>query len=89
MPQAPQWLLANGLIVVPIAAWCLALAPRYIPAPQVAMFYLIETVLAPVWVWIVFAETVSGATLAGGSIVLAAILAHSLWSMRAPRTIEA
>lgn len=88
MPQAPEWLFANGLIVVPIAAWCLALAPRYIPAPQVAMFYLIETVLAPVWVWIVFAETVSGATLAGGAIVLAAILAHSLWSMRASTSVD-
>ncbi|MCU0789633.1 MAG: DMT family transporter [Nitratireductor sp.] len=89
MPQAPEWLFANGLIVVPIAAWCLALAPRYVPAPQVAMFYLIETVLAPVWVWFVFGETVSGATLAGGTIVLAAITAHSLWNMRAARPVSA
>ena len=89
VPQAPQWLLANGLLVVPIAAWCLALAPRYVPAPQVAMFYLIETVLAPVWVWMVFGETVSTMTLIGGAIVLAAITAHSLWSMRAERSAEA
>jgi drug/metabolite transporter (DMT)-like permease len=89
MPQAPEWLLANGLLVVPIAAWCLALAPRYVPAPQVAMFYLIETVLAPVWVWMVFGETVSTMTLIGGTIVLAAITAHSLWSMRTERSTKA
>ncbi len=89
MPQAPQWLLANGLIVVPIAAFCLALAPRYIPAPQAAMFYLLETVLAPVWVFFVFGETVSRTTLLGGFIVLAAILAHSWWSLRETRTAAA
>lgn len=85
VPQAPQWLLANGLVIVPIAAWCLALAPRYIRAPQAAMFYLLETVLAPVWVWLVFDEAISATTLAGGTIVLCAILAHSLWEMRAQR----
>jgi drug/metabolite transporter (DMT)-like permease len=88
-PQAPEWLMANGLLVVPVAAWCLALAPRYVPAPQVAMFYLIETVMAPVWVWMVFNETVSTMTMIGGTIVLAAITAHSLWSMRAERSSEA
>ncbi len=82
MPQAPQWLLANGLVVVPIAAFCLALAPRYIPAPQAAMFYLLETVLAPVWVFLIFGETVTKMTLTGGAIVLVAIVLHSLWELR-------
>lgn len=82
MPQAPQWLLANGLVVVPIAAFCLALAPRYIPAPQAAMFYLLETVLAPIWVFLIFGETVTKMTLTGGAIVLVAIVLHSLWELR-------
>jgi drug/metabolite transporter (DMT)-like permease len=88
MPQQPAWLLANGLIAVPIAAACLALAPRFITAPQVGMFYLIETVMAPIWVWMVFGETVSAMTLAGGAIVLCAIMAHSLWSMRSETAAE-
>ena len=36
--------------------FALSLAPRYIPAPQVAMFFLLETVLAPIWVWLIFAD---------------------------------
>jgi len=83
MPQEPAWLLANGFLVIPFASWCLALAPRFIAAEQVAMFYLLETVLAPVWVWLVFAETPPAATLAGGAIVLGAIALHSVWSLRA------
>ncbi len=89
IPQQPLWLVANGMIAVPIAAACLALAPRFITAPQVGMFYLIETVMAPIWVWMVFGETVSAMTLAGGAIVLCAIIAHSLWSMRSEMTASA
>lgn len=81
MPEAPAWILANAIIVVPLAAWCLALAPRFIPAPQAAMFYLIETVLAPVWVLIAFGEEITVPTLIGGAIILAALAAHSLWSV--------
>jgi drug/metabolite transporter (DMT)-like permease len=77
--ESLAWLFANGLIIVPVAAFLLALAPRFIPAPQVAIFYLLETVLAPVWVWIVFREEPSTRTLAGGAIVLAAVLVHSLY----------
>lgn len=82
MPEEPLWLLANGLLLIPFASYCLALAPRFISAEQVAMFYLLETVLAPVWVWLTFAEAPPAATLAGGAIVLAAIAAHSVWSLR-------
>ncbi|MCB1429559.1 MAG: DMT family transporter [Nitratireductor sp.] len=84
-PQLPGnigWLWANGLIVVPIAGFCLALAPSFIPAPQVAIFYLLETVLAPIWVWLVFNEEITTRTFIGGAIVLAAILAHSIWGLR-------
>lgn len=79
--EAPAWLLVNAAIVLPISAWALALAPRYIPAPQVAMFYLLETVLAPVWVFAVFGETIAPATFAGGAVILLAIGTHSLLSL--------
>lgn len=43
----PGWIIFNGAIVMPVAFWCLATGPRYLPAPEVGMFYLLETVLAP------------------------------------------
>ncbi len=78
MPQAPIWLILDAFILVPLAGITLWLAPRYIPAPQVALFYLLETVLAPLWVWYVFSETPSLATIVGGSIVIIAITMHTL-----------
>ncbi|SOC39650.1 EamA domain-containing membrane protein RarD [Rhizobium subbaraonis] len=80
--EQPAFILFNGLVMIPLAFWCLATGPRYLSAPEVGMFYLLETVLAPIWVWIVFAEQPSGQTLVGGSILILALLCHSLWQMR-------
>ena len=83
-PGNMGWLLADTLILVPIAGFCLTLAPRFIPAVHVSMFFLLETVLAPIWVWLIFAEIPSDRTLIGGLIVLLAICGHSIWQLRKP-----
>jgi len=84
-PGAPLWILFNILILVPVAAFMLQLAPRFIPAPQVAIFFLLETVLTPMWVWLIFADVPSDQTLLGGTIVLIAILTHSVWQLSRTR----
>ena len=78
----PGFILFNGLVMIPFAFFCLATGPRFLSAPEVGMFYLLETVLAPIWVWIVFAETPTTQTLIGGSVLILALLVHSLWQMR-------
>lgn len=75
----PVWILIDGGIITPLSFFCLALGPRYLSGPEVAMFYLLETVLAPIWVWIIFSETPSNQSLAGGTILVIALIAHSVW----------
>ena len=82
MPEMPIWLAIDALIFVPIAAVTLWLAPRYITAPQVALFYLLETVLAPLWVWMIFAEFPRTQVFIGGAIIIVALAAHTLWEIR-------
>jgi drug/metabolite transporter (DMT)-like permease len=82
---APLWLFLNGAIVIPIAFWCLATGPKYISGPEVAMFYLIETVLTPVWVWAIFTETPTPIALVGGVIIIVALIAHSAIKLAAER----
>ncbi|MCA1439047.1 DMT family transporter [Ensifer sp. IC4062] len=79
---APGYILFNGLVMIPLAFFCLATGPRYLSAPEVGMFYLLETILAPIWVWIVFSETPTMQTLLGGAILVLALIGHSLWQMR-------
>ena len=77
--EQPIWILIDGAIVTPLSFFCLATGPRYLSGPEVAMFYLLETVLAPVWVWIIFSETPSDQSLIGGMILVIALVAHSVW----------
>ena len=81
LPGAPGWVALNALVLVPLSGFTLTLAPRYIPAPQVAIFFLLETILAPIWVWLIFSEIPSNTTLIGGLIVLTAIAGHSIWQL--------
>lgn len=60
----------------------LTLGARYLPAAEVALLSLVETVLAPLWVWIGVGEVPALLTLAGGAIVLAAVVVQTATGMR-------
>ena len=62
----------------------LTLGARYLPAAEVALLSLVETVLAPIWVWLGVGEVPALLTLAGGVIVLAAVVAQTVAGMRRP-----
>jgi drug/metabolite transporter (DMT)-like permease len=51
---------------------------RLIPAAEVALITLLEIVLGPLWVWIGYSETPSVATLAGGAVVIVAVLLQTM-----------
>lgn len=80
--NVPFWITLNGLFLTPFAFWALAIGPKYLSAAETGMFYLLETVLAPVWVWLVFSEEPPVATLIGGGIILVALVWHSTHTMR-------
>jgi drug/metabolite transporter (DMT)-like permease len=75
------WLALNGLVVIPLASTLIANAPRFLPSADVSMFFLLETLLAPVWVWMIFSEKPSWAVVVGGTVVVATLLAHSGWRL--------
>lgn len=83
--DAPWWIIFNGAVIMPISFFCLANGPRYISGPEVAMFYLLETVLAPVWVWLIFNDVPTTASLIGGTILIVTLVAHSLWQLASGR----
>jgi drug/metabolite transporter (DMT)-like permease len=58
---------------------------RLIPAAQSALVGMLETVLGPLWVWLVLSEQPGVATLVGGALILAALLANTLVELAASR----
>ena len=85
----PGWIILDGAVMMPLAFWCLATGPLFLSAPEVAMFYLLETILAPIWVWLIFAETPTHSTLSGGLILILALAGHSVWQARARKSFAA
>jgi drug/metabolite transporter (DMT)-like permease len=78
----PWWAVLNGAVIIPISFFCLGVAPRFIGGAQVAMFYLLETILTPIWVWMIFKEVPTNQALVGGALLLAALIAHTVWEVR-------
>ncbi|MYA88102.1 MAG: DMT family transporter [Boseongicola sp. SB0662_bin_57] len=79
----------EGAALMPVALGLVALAPRYLPAPQVGLFLLLETALGPLWVWLFIGETPSANAALGGVVVVSALAVHSLLCLRSlPRDLR-
>ncbi|MEO8715616.1 MAG: DMT family transporter [Acetobacteraceae bacterium] len=55
---------------------------RLMPAADAGLITLLECVLAPLWVWLAFAETPEASTVAGGAVVLGAVAVSALRERR-------
>lgn len=66
-----------------VAFILLGLGAKYIPSPEVSLLMLLETILGPLWVWLVLSETPSLNALIGGAIVITTLALHSLASLKA------
>ncbi|XXK27746.1 DMT family transporter [Arenicellales bacterium nBUS_45] len=58
-------------------------ASRHIIAAELTIFMLLEFALGPVWVWLFVNEIPSKWTLAGGALVIVAVLGRSILKLRA------
>lgn len=75
-------LVAFGLVNSALGLTLFLIGSRHLPAIQSALITSLDAPLAPLWVWLVFAESPAQATLIGGGIVLAAVLGHIWHDMR-------
>jgi drug/metabolite transporter (DMT)-like permease len=68
------WLAALGIGQIGVGFALLTVGARLISAAQVGLITLLEVVLGPVWVWLALDERPRTLTLAGGAIVIVAIV---------------
>lgn len=65
------------------AASCLlTLGPRYISSGEVSLLILLESVLAPILVWLVIGEDPGPLALTGGAIVITALIVTNIVALR-------
>ena len=72
-----------GAVLLALGMALYTTGSRVIPAGELALLSQLEVILAPVWAWLIFAETPAPATLQGGAMILAAILLNALTGARA------
>ena len=79
MGQGLIWPMAlTSLVVLPVSFFSLSMASRYTHAANVGLLMLLETVLGPLWVWVVIDEAPSTRMLLGGAIVVVSLAIYLL-----------
>jgi drug/metabolite transporter (DMT)-like permease len=70
-----------GIFQIALPCMLVVVAARTLLAPEIALLWLLETVLGPLWAWLGAGEVPAGASLAGGALVLAALAGNELAAM--------
>ena len=87
-------LIDRDLFIVPLMCiLCVAIpfvlvtiAPRFITAAEVNLFFLLETIIGPIWVWLIIKEQPSTQTILGGIVIIITIAIHSLLAIKKTQT---
>lgn len=72
-------LMCVGLIITPISRILMGIGTKHLPASEVSLLMIIETVMAPIWVWIILKEIPENTTFIGGGIILLTLFINALY----------
>lgn len=72
------YMALTGAIVLPVSFFSLSLASRFTHAANVSLLMLMETVLGPLWVWLVLDEAPTSRMMLGGAIVVVSLFFYIL-----------
>ena len=75
------------IICVALPFVLVTIAPRFIPAEEVNLFFLLETIIGPIWVWLVVKEQPTLETIIGGAVIIITLGIHSFIKIREPEKI--
>ena len=69
-------------IMLPIPFIIMTITPKYTPAYQVYLIFLLESILGTAWVWFVINEVPPINTIIGGLILLTSVLIYMILETR-------
>ena len=74
--------MSMGLVISSFSRVLIGNGAKYISASEVSLLMLIETIMAPIWVWIFLNEIPSSNTFIGGSIIILTLIINSLYTLK-------
>ena len=87
-PHDLSWLALLGIVQLAIPCLIVVRLTRVLPAPEIALLGLLEVIFGVLLAWIGADEVPRTATLAGGALVLVALLANEGLALRERRSRE-
>jgi drug/metabolite transporter (DMT)-like permease len=78
-------LMLLGLVLLPIAIGLITRGPAYLPAPEVGLMMLLETILGPLWVWLVIGQQPGRDSVVAGALIVSVLAVHSMLALRTER----
>ena len=79
------YILAMSFFCVFLSFTLLTLAPRFIPAHDVQLFVILETILGPIWVWLVIKEQPTTNTIVGGICIILLIFYNTIQELKSSK----
>ena len=91
LPSVPLWqvglLSLMGLVQLALPLILFAAGAKRVPVVPAMLIALADVVLNPFWVWLVHGEQPPSGTIAGGALILSAIIGATLYENRRQRLI--
>lgn len=76
------WVIAEGALIMPLAMGLIALSTRFVSPANAGLFLLLETALAPLWMYLFLGEVPTIHAVIGGAIIIIAVVSQSLYARR-------
>lgn len=74
-----------GCVQLGLGCWLMTLAVRHLSAAEMGLLALVETLLAPLWVWLGAGEVPGAAALTGGALIIGALAVNACMGILADR----
>lgn len=77
-PQQWLWLIIEGAMIMPVAMGLISLSTRYVAPANAGLFLLLETALAPLWIFLFLHEAPTPNAVIGGCVIIASVVSQTL-----------
>ncbi|MES4614087.1 MAG: DMT family transporter [Ewingella sp.] len=72
------WLFVEGAVIMPLAMGLISLSTRFVSPVNAGLFLLLETALAPLWIFLFLNEAPTLQAVVGGCIIVLAVISQTL-----------
>lgn len=75
-------LLVAGLLISPFSRIFVLIGTKTLPASEISLLTILETILAPIWAWVFLSEVPAMSTILGGTIILSTLILNTLYIIK-------